>query len=66
MRLMGSGTSAKILRSPVLITKDGARASDRFFPGEATAPDLDGGGLGPRSGGRPHLRIQNVWVGDDR
>jgi len=24
------------------------------------APDLDGGGLGPRCGGRPHVRIQNL------
>ena len=23
-------------------------------------PDLYGGGLGPRRGGRPHVRIQNV------
>jgi len=28
------------------------------------APDLDGGDLGPRRGGRLHVRIQNVQLGD--
>jgi len=27
---------------------------------EVPAPDLDGGGLGPRRDGRPHVRIQNA------
>jgi len=31
-----------------------------------SAPDLDLGGAGARRGGRPHLRIQNVKIGDDR
>jgi len=26
----------------------------------ASAPDLDGGGLGPSGGGGPHVQIQNV------
>ena len=30
------------------------------------APDLYGGGLGPRRDGRPHVRLQYVKVGDDR
>jgi len=30
------------------------------------APDLDRGGPGSKRGGRPNVRIQNVYVGDDR
>jgi len=31
-----------------------------------TAPDLVGGGPGARRGVRPHVRLQNVQLGDDR
>jgi len=30
------------------------------------APDLDGGGPGAKAWWEAHVRIQNVWIGDDR